>query len=133
MSDKYVIQKPKKLDIPTPAMDKIGKLIKTKIVEGTKNDNGKLRYDLIPTYPLSKLAEAYTLGAGKYDDHNWRKGFKWGRVFAALCRHAWAWWRGERDDPQDGQHHLASVAWCAFALMEYEKFGTGEDDRWKHS
>ena len=99
--------------------------------EGHKNDNGKLRYDLIPTYPLSKLAEAYTIGASKYDDHNWRKGFKWGRVFAALCRHAWAWWGGERDDPQDGQHHLASVAWCAFALMEYEKFGTGEDDRWK--
>jgi hypothetical protein len=34
-----------------------------------------------------------------------------------MMRHAWAWWQGERDDPMDGQHHLASVAWGALALM----------------
>ena len=97
--------------------------------EGRKNDTNKLRYDLIPPGPLALLAEVYTIGAKKYDDRNWEKGIKWGRIFAALMRHAWAWWRGEKNDSVDGQHHLASVAWCAFALMEYEKTHTEFDDR----
>jgi len=99
---------------------------------GRKDDDGKLRYDLIPGYALEELANVYTIGAGKYADHNWRKGMRWGRLFSAMCRHAWAWWTGERNDPQDGQHHLASVAWIAFTLMEYEKYKLGEDDRWSY-
>lgn len=97
--------------------------------EGRKDDMGKLRYDLIPAYPLERLAEVYTIGAHKYADRNWELGLKYGRVFAAMMRHAWAWWRGEEFDPIDCQHHLASVAWCAFALMEYRRTGKGEDDR----
>lgn len=96
---------------------------------GHKNDADKLRYDLLPPGPLSQLAEVYTKGAAKYEDRNWEKGLAWGRVFAAMMRHAWAFWRGESHDPEDGQHHLASVAWCAFALMEYEKTHPELDDR----
>ena len=120
----------------TEAMEKIGQKLGICGPEaqlgGRKDDDGKLRYDLIPGYPLGQLAAVYTLGAGKYTDHNWRKGMRWGRLFAAMCRHAWAWWCGERLDPQDGQHHLASVAWIAFTLMEYEKYKLGEDDRWNY-
>jgi len=94
-----------------------------------KHDEGKLRYDLIPPYALSALAEVYTIGAQKYGDRNWEKGMSFGRVFGALCRHAWAWWAGEKKDQEDGQHHLASVVWCAFTLFEYERRGTGIDDR----
>jgi hypothetical protein len=96
---------------------------------GRKDDTGKLRYDLIPVHPLEELARVYTLGAAKYEDRNWEKGLSWARVFAAMMRHAWAWWRGETYDPTDGQHHLSSVAWCAFALMDYQRRGTGVDDR----
>jgi len=78
---------------------------------------------------LEKLVEVYTIGAKKYDDRNWEKGLKWGRVFAALMRHAWKWWGGEQTDSVDGQHHLASVAWCALALMEYERTHEELDDR----
>lgn len=98
-------------------------------VEGTKHDSGKLRFDLIPTYPLEELARVYTIGAKKYDDHNWRKGILYSRIFAAMMRHAWAWWRGSVHDPEDGQHHLSSVAWCAFTLMWFERFRPGYDDR----
>lgn len=98
-------------------------------VEGRKDDQDKLRYDLIPVRPLAEVARVYTIGAKKYDDNNWRKGLKWGRVFAAMMRHAWAWMRGERFDPVDGQHHLASVCWCALALMEYEDTHPELDDR----
>lgn len=96
-----------------------------------KNDDGKLRYDLIPQYPLSEVAKVYTIGAKKYDDNNWRKGFRYGRVFAAMMRHAWAYWRGEDYDPEDGQHHLASVIWCAMSLMEFSRTKVGQDDRVK--
>lgn len=97
--------------------------------EGRKDDQGKMRFDLIPVEPLWLLAEVYTIGAKKYDDRNWEKGISWGRVFAAMMRHAWSWWRREKRDPIDGQHHLASVAWCAFALMEYERTHPELDSR----
>ena len=98
-------------------------------MSGIKHDTGKLRYDLIPMQPLRELAHVYTLGARKYTDRNWELGIPWGRVFGALVRHAVAWWGGERHDVDDGQHHLASVAWCALALMEYERTHPELDDR----
>lgn len=98
-------------------------------MSGVKYDENKLRYDLIPAYPLAKVAEVYTVGAAKYEDRNWEKGLSWGRVFAAMQRHAWAWWSGERDDADNGQHHLASVVWCALALLEYEQTHPELDDR----
>jgi len=100
-----------------------------KDAQGRKDDTGKLRYDLVPVGALEKLAEVYTIGARKYTDRNWEQGLKWGRVFAAMMRHGWSWWRGEKIDPVDGQHHLASVAWCAFALMTYEDTHPELDDR----
>ena len=96
--------------------------------EGTKFDGDKLRYDLIPPGPLKKLAFVYTMGAKKYDDRNWEKGIKFCRLFGALTRHAWQWFAGERYD-SDGQHHLSSVAWCAFSLMELEETKPEFDDR----
>jgi hypothetical protein len=99
-------------------------------IEGVKKDHGKLRYDLIPPEGMEELARVYTIGASKYADRNWELGIKWGRVFGALLRHAFAWARGESHDPVDGQHHLASVAWCALALITYEQRGMSEfDDR----
>lgn len=93
-----------------------------------KDDGGKLRYDLLPAGPLEEIVRVYTEGAKIYEDRNWEKGTSWGRYFAAMMRHAWAWWRGGvRHD--HGMHHLASVAWYCLALMEYESRGVGNDDR----
>jgi hypothetical protein len=98
---------------------------------GYKADEGKLRYDLIPPDALDELARVYTIGATKYDDRNWEVGMKFGRVFAAMMRHAWRWWAGETNDPKDGQHHLSSVAWAALALLHYDlnrqKYETFDD------
>ncbi len=90
-----------------------------------KNDTGKLRFDLIPPYALEKLAYVYTIGAAKYGDNNWLRGMDRGRIVAAMLRHINRWQKGETVDPDDGRHPLASVAWCAFALMEYERLGLG--------
>lgn len=97
--------------------------------EGRKNDTGKLRYDLIPPHPLRELARVYTLGSAKYGDYNWLHGMAWSRVIAALYRHLEAWRDGRCFDPDDGQHPLASVIWCAMTLMEFERLGVGHDDR----
>lgn len=75
------------------------------------------------------LADVYTRGACKYAPDNWRAGFKFSRILAALLRHVWSYIAGERCDPEDGQHHLASVAWCAFTLMEFEVTHPDMDDR----
>ena len=99
------------------------------MAEGKKYDTGKLRFDLLPPGPLSLVAQVYTIGARKYDDRNWENGILYSRLFAALQRHAWAYWTGERTDPRDGQHHLASVCWAALALMEYENTHPELDDR----
>ncbi len=98
------------------------------MTEGRKDDEGKLRWDLIPR-SLRHVAWVYTMGAKKYADRNWEKGIRWGRIFRAMIGHGWDWWWGERYDPVDGQHHLASVAWCALALMEYEETHPELDDR----
>ena len=92
------------------------------------------RYDLIPIAPLDHLARVYGKGALKYDDHNWRRGYEWGKSYAALQRHLTAFWEGE-DIDEDGEPHLAHAAWHCFTLLEYlsnpryARF----DDRYKES
>ena len=97
--------------------------------EGKKFDNGKLRFDLLPVLPLREIAKVFTIGAEKYDDRNWEQGISWSRVFGALMRHMWAWWRGEKADPETGYSHLWHAACCIMFLIAYEEREIGEDDR----
>lgn len=94
-----------------------------------KKDAGKLMWALLPYDAMTELVRVYTIGATKYRPRGWEEGMEFDRIFSAMMRHAWAWWNGEKDDPVDGQHHLASVAWCALALMAYEMRGIGDDNR----
>jgi len=87
------------------------------------------RFDLIPVRALEELARVYGVGARKYDEHNWRRGYPWGWSFGAMLRHAWAFWRGESRDPETGLHHLAHVAWHAFTLMTFEREHPDKDNR----
>lgn len=96
-----------------------------------KFDTEKARYDLIPAWPLEELAKVYTLGAKKYEPHNWRKGMRWGRVYAAIMRHLWAFWCGEDKDPESGLPHVAHAAWGCFTLLEYMRTNKKDDDRAK--
>jgi hypothetical protein len=102
--------------------------------ESRKDDTGKARYDLIPADALDHVAKLFGDGAAKYGERNWEShgGLKYGRVFAAMMRHAWAFWRGsDYDDDPVGQrqHHMASVAWCAMVLLSYTLRRIGTDDR----
>lgn len=94
-----------------------------------RSDAGKIRYDLIPADSLHELARVYTVGAQKYEPDNWLKGMSWSRCFGSMLRHAWKFWRGERYDADTGCHHMAMVAWNAFALCTYDFRKLGTDDR----
>lgn len=87
------------------------------------------RYDLIPVEPLREVARHYGVGASKYAIRNWEKGYDWSLSYAALQRHANAFWGGESYDPESNTHHLAAVVFHALALMEYEETNTDKDDR----
>ena len=95
---------------------------------GQKGVKGE-RFDLMPVWAQEEIARVFGWGATKYDDHNWRKGYKWGYSFGAMMRHAWAFWRGEDHDPESGLHHMAHVAWHCLVLMTYWKEKLGTDDR----
>jgi hypothetical protein len=111
---------------------------------GVKYDGQKLRMDLIPPEAIEALARIYTYGcngkpaaaefpgkAKPYAERNWEKGMDWGRVFAALNRHLWAWWRGEEVDPESGFPHIEHALWNAAALATYRLRKTGTDTRFK--
>lgn len=97
--------------------------------EGLRYNTGKPRFDLLPPDALEDLAQLYTMGAAKYAERNWERGMDWGKCFASLMRHAWAWARGEDTDPETGLDHMTHVAWNALALVAYRKRGIGTDNR----
>jgi hypothetical protein len=100
------------------------------------------RYDLIPVGPLQELARLYGNGALKYDDRNWERGYEWGKSYAALQRHANAFWGGEDFDSHQpdcdpgctthtGAHHMAAAAWHCFVLIEFATTHPEFDNRVK--
>jgi hypothetical protein len=87
---------------------------------GSKNDNGKLRMDLIPYEVEEALATVLTHGAQKYGDNNWREGINYSRIYGAMRRHLLAWRKGEKIDKDSNLPHIW-LAFCELAfLVSYE-------------
>ena len=99
--------------------------------EGTKLDSGKPRMDLLPYDALVDLAEIYRVGAEKYGENNWRKGFKWSRIFAAVQRHLAAFWEGQDIDGDSGLPHLSHAAFGILTLINFQTTHPDKDDRYK--
>lgn len=97
---------------------------------GLKLDEGKARWDLMSPVLLTGIAKVLTFGAVKYSDRNWEKGIKFGRCFAALMRHLWAWWGGQKTDEETGYSHLHHAGCCLMFLSHFEDGDYAEfDDR----
>lgn len=90
------------------------------IKEAKKFDTDKTRYELLPPEALEEIAKVLTYGAKKYDDRNWEKGIKYGRLFGACMRHLWAWWAGQDKDPESSISHLAHAACCIMFLIHHQ-------------
>ena len=96
---------------------------------GTKKDNGKCRFDLVPPILYTFDSLIYTMGADKYDDNNWAKGIHYSRLIGATFRHIFKRLLGQVTDPESGLPHLAHARWNLGALIfmdhyhnRYEKF-----------
>jgi hypothetical protein len=76
------------------------------------SDEGKGRQDLIPIYPLKRLAQHYENGAKKYGDRNWEKGQPLTAFFSSGFRHWTEFWDGSNDED-----HLSATAWNVFAMI----------------
>jgi len=82
--------------------------------EGRKDDQDKVRYELLPPELLESTATILTFGAKKYESRNWELGMKWSRPYGALMRHLWAWWNPctHSVDAETGRSHLWHAACC---------------------
>lgn len=92
------------------------------------------RFDLIPAEAERQLALVYGAGSKKYEDDNWRKGYRWRLSLGALRRHLNRWQQGEPNDAElteyagEPVNHLACVMWHAAALMEFQNLSLGTND-----
>lgn len=88
--------------------------------EAIRHNDGKIRYDLIPSCFLKEVAQVFTFGAMKYSENNWQ-GFnekQQGEINASLLRHIHAYLDGEVNDAESGLPHLAHAA-ANLAFISY--------------
>lgn len=90
-------------------------------MNGTKYDDGKARWDLVPWRSLIEIVKVLTHGAEKYDPNNWMHvPNARDRYFAASQRHLIAWQQGETTDPDSGLPHLAHAGCCILFLQWFD-------------
>lgn len=87
-------------------------------VTGSQRDTrqGKGRFDLIPAYPIKRLAQLYERGAIKYGDRNWEKGQALSRYLDSAERHLNDWKEGDRSED-----HLIACVWNCIAYVWTEQ------------
>lgn len=106
-----------------------------------RHNNGKIRYELIPTHLLESTARVFEYGATKYEPNNWAKPQPYTQVIGCLKRHLAAIERGEDIDQESNQRHIGHIICNALMLEHYmnlvqDSSVTGIDDRcqsWKNS
>lgn len=86
------------------------------------------RYDLVPFEALDQIARVYHFGAAKYDDHNWRKGYRWSLSVGACLRHVAKRMQGERLDAESGLPHLAHAGFHILTLLTFDALDLGTND-----
>ena len=105
------------------------------LLNGTKKDEGKPRWELLPFDAVEEAVYILTSGAKKYAARNWELGIQYGRVFGAIMRHLSAWWMAklfgqDGTDSESGRSHLSHALCELLFLVAYEKRGmTALDDR----
>lgn len=93
-------------------------------MKGTKHDQNKLRWSLLPLKSLKEIVKVLELGSQKYEDNNWKKvSNPKDRYYNALLRHLFAWKLGEIKDPESGKNHLIHVGCNALFLIWFDIVG----------
>lgn len=98
--------------------------------QGTKHDDGKPTFHLLPWATLAEVNKVLEFGTVKYKVNDWRKGFKYVRLFNACFRHMTSWLLGEDKDPETGLSHVAHAICCLLFLLTFILEGKEDlDDR----
>lgn len=114
MSDEYLENCKDPLDVKT----------------GARFNTGKLKWSLVSWKALAPMVRVLMFGAEKYDDHNWKKGFKYTEVTESLQRHLNAFIEGENDDPESKLSHVGHILCNAMFLSYMSLFRKDMDDRY---
>ena len=96
-----------------------------------KNDSGKTEFHHMPLEALEQVSSVFMFGASKYQEYNYRGGFKYSRLFNASLRHLFAFWKGENNDKESGLPHLAHAVCCILMLLQNILESKGTDNRYK--
>lgn len=80
------------------------------------SQEGKGRYDLLPTRAIKRLACHYENGAVKYGDDNWLKGIPMRRMLESAMRHLFKAMEGQTDED-----HFIAAAWNILGIVEYQE------------
>ena len=84
---------------------------------GTKYDDEKPRWSLLPWDALEQVVKVLTHGATKYADDNWKDVKPHTRYLDAALRHITAWARGEKMDADSGLPQLACAVFVAISAV----------------
>lgn len=103
--------------------------------KGKKDDDGKLRLDLIPPAATVGVGLVLTFGAKKYAPYNWANGINYSRIIGAIKRHLLAIEQGQDYDLESCLLHIDHIACNAAFLQTYQRHSKqyGKfDDRFKY-
>jgi len=85
---------------------------------GSQRDTqeGKGRYDLLPTRALKRLAKYFENGARKYNPNNWKLGQPLSRYMDSALRHTFKYLEGHIDED-----HITAAVWNLMCLIETQE------------
>ena len=81
-----------------------------------QDSTGKGRFDLVPYYPILRVARHYEAGAIKYAARNCEAGMPLSRLIYSAIRHL-----GTFTDYNRDEDHLAAATWNLFGYMWTER------------
>lgn len=85
-----------------------------------KDDEGKLRWELVPWDSAREVAKVFTFGAQKYGDRNWEKGLAMDRLVGATLRHLMDWISHTETDPESKLPHLAHAVANLLMILHFQ-------------
>lgn len=83
---------------------------------GSRYNNGKPKWSLVPQSALLPMVAVLEYGAEKYAPHNWMKGLKVTEICESMKRHLDAFMEGELVDSESGLPHVGHIQCNAMFL-----------------
>lgn len=96
---------------------------------GTKFDNGKLKWILLPWDVMTDVVRVFMFGAHKYGERNWELGMDKDRLMDAALRHITKYICGEGEDGETGIDHLAHAIVSLLMIMSYRRRIAGDIEK----